>query len=69
MLPRSLDSVCSLPPLAGSEPIPEPAKGQNPRDLEPLPPIFSAGTLFSGRTEPAEKVQLNPKIDAGHKIN
>lgn len=44
---RTLASDCSLPSLVGSSTLPEPEKGQNPLDLEPLPPIFSCSTLFS----------------------
>lgn len=44
---RTLASVCSFPSLVGSSELPEPEKGQNPLDLEPLPPIFSCSTLFS----------------------
>lgn len=43
---RVLVSGCSFPSLAGSSPVPEPEKGQNPLDLEPLPPIFNYSTLF-----------------------
>lgn len=40
-------SDCSFPSLVESSTLPEPEKGQNPLDLEPLPPIFSYSTLFS----------------------
>lgn len=44
---RTLAIDCSFPSLVGSSVLPEPEKGQNPLDLEPLPPIFSCSTLFS----------------------
>lgn len=44
---RPLVSDCSFPSLVGSSVLLEPEKGQNPLDLEPLPPIFSCSTLFS----------------------
>lgn len=43
---RALASDCSFPSLVASSVLPEPEKGQNPLDLEPLPPIFSYSTLF-----------------------
>lgn len=55
---RILASDCSFPSLVGSSTLPEPEKGQNPLDLEPLPPIFSCSTLFSWVTGQPVMLQL-----------
>lgn len=54
-------SDCSFPSLVESSVLPEPVKGQNPLDLEPLPPIFSYSTLFPWETGQPGVLQLDCK--------